>query len=162
MTAGEVSSSLPDQPTSESDWSMLLCQHKINNFQSHSTWYMAIVKSAETLKTFEMTRPNYERRTHARFLLWHAYALLGNDLETSKYTKVRAPQTSMFPRKQEDAAITEETFSSLSVPRCYNQDQFCSCKPLHHWRFSKLNTGPRFADDFQPTLCNNYITKLCG
>jgi hypothetical protein len=34
-----------------------------------------------------------------------------------------ALQTSMFPWQQENKAIIEETFSTWSVLRCYNQDQ---------------------------------------
>jgi hypothetical protein len=32
-----------------------------------------------------------------------------------------APQASMFPHKQENAAIMEAVFSVLSLPRCYEQ-----------------------------------------
>jgi hypothetical protein len=34
-----------------------------------------------------------------------------------------APQRNMFLRQRENTAIMEETFSTLSVPRCCNQDQ---------------------------------------
>jgi hypothetical protein len=36
---------------------------------------------------------------------------------------VTAPQAGMFPRQRQNTAIMEETFSTRSVPRFYNQDQ---------------------------------------
>jgi hypothetical protein len=39
------------------------------------------------------------------------------------YFTYTALRTSMFPRQRENTAVMDETFSTRSVPKCYNQDQ---------------------------------------
>jgi hypothetical protein len=60
-------------------------------------------------------------------ILWHTDPLLGNDHQISKlynsHCYVTAPQTSMFIRQQENTVVIEKTFSTRSVPGCYNQDK---------------------------------------
>jgi hypothetical protein len=77
--------------------------------------------------------------------------------------------------------LLKAMFSMWSAPRLYNEGQqqhqlphlgICSGHPppeivapakqgsLHHWKFSKVHTGPRFAHGFQSSLCVRLYKKI--
>jgi hypothetical protein len=68
--------------------------------------------------------------------------------------------------------LLEAMFSLRSVPRLYNEGQLpLETSPLkiaahakqgsaHHWIFSNVHTGPRFAHSFQPSVCIRLCNKI--